>query len=127
MEKRENEVNKSLLEEMPQLNKDGVSYDYINEYAWFLPEFYLQFKEKFKEMLESIEKRKNGKIVLKYEERFPPNRFKDVITEKNREKIEVLNKLGGEVNNLYKEGKLTPKEFAKYQSQVAKIIYNSET
>ena len=123
MEKRENEVNKSLLEEMPQLNKDGISCDYINEYAWFSTDFHPQFEEK----LESIEKRKNGKIVLKYEERFPPNRFKDVITEKNREKIEVLNKLGGEVNNLYKEGKLTPKEFAKYQSQVAKIIYNSET
>ena len=123
MEKKEAGINNIPSEEVPQLNEDGISYDYINEYAWFSPDFHPQFEE----MLESIEKRKNGKIVLRYEERFPPNRFKDVITEKNRKKIEVLNKLSDEVNNLYKEGKLTPEEFAKYQSQVVKIIYNSET
>ncbi len=73
------------LEEMPQVNPEsGISKDYINEIASLVTicDYYGPSE---------ITKMYPDYRVKKYEERFPLDKYKDVITDKNRQLVEAIN------------------------------------
>lgn len=92
-------------EQVPQLRKSGISSDYINEFAAInmgvsmsktSPEMASQIMQILREKVTDT-----GKLIHSYEERFPTDKFSDVITEKNHSSIEQINELAEKCNSLF--------------------------
>ncbi|MCD6096747.1 hypothetical protein J7J60_00175 [bacterium] len=121
LEEQKNNSSKKEKQEMPQTDEYGISADYINEWAWFEPNWFKKHPKAFKETLERIAKEKNGNIILKYEERYPPDKYKKPVHE-NEQRIQLLNKIAETANKLFKKNKLTQEKFSQLQKLAIKII-----
>lgn len=76
------------MEEVPQINsKNGLSYDYNNEYQSILSciELYEKGIISYANLCNETKK------IKTYTERYPPQDYKDVVNEKNREGINKIN------------------------------------
>ncbi len=74
------------MKKVPQIEKTGISADYINEYVGKAMIFELNGIEK---MLNNFKEYP----IKKYTERFSSNDYCDVITKENKERVEELNRL----------------------------------
>lgn len=81
------------MKQMPQISeKTGVSCDYANEVSSKI----LCIELEPETAVEEIRKYP----VRHYEQRFPPSVYVDVITEKNKERVQKLNEIADAVNAL---------------------------
>jgi len=83
-----------LKKQVPQITPDtGVSGDYSNELMMLLNvvEFY---KINGKDVFDKV------KPLKKYEERFSPDKYQDVITDQNRSTVKKMDDLVDKINNM---------------------------
>lgn len=84
---------------MPQVwEATGVSQDYFNEYVGF--KWYHDARS-----LEKIAEKVRERPVKKYEERFPPRAYEEVITDQNRQRVQQLDELADYVNAQFNDAK----------------------
>jgi hypothetical protein len=91
---------------VPQLSpKSGVSEDYINEFAT-VPTYLELFEENkipAQKLLEIFGRKTktSGSFLKKYNERFPPDQYKDLITTKNSRTVEIIDSTAEECNQKF--------------------------
>ena len=98
------------------VGKTGVSTNYWNEYSartscldWGLS----SVAESFREF-----------PVKKYEQRFPPEKYEDVVTAQNRAGVNRLNELSDIVNRTFvDDSRFTELDFKKVINEVHNLIY----
>ncbi len=100
---------------LPQVNKTtGVSADYWNEYASKITAIWYEGEKRFQE-----EMRKSP--IKQYEERFDKY---DI--DFSNPRIDLLNQIARDVNEMFKRGLLSAKLFQNISGPVDKIIQNSD-
>jgi hypothetical protein len=106
--------------EVPQINlKTGITSDYWNEY--FSKTIILE--RGLLELAEWIKKYP----IKKYEERFPRESSKNLITPQNQARVKRLNELSDLVNNEFTDvSKLTELRFKKVINEFYKSIYGED-
>lgn len=107
------------MKKMPQISeKTGVSMDYANEVGSKI----LCIAYEPETAAEEIRKYP----VKHYEQRFPPSVYADVITEKNKKRVQKLNEIADAVNALAaeKKPKLGTIKTLLYEAMV--VIYGSK-
>ncbi|MDO8664245.1 MAG: hypothetical protein Q7K44_01690 [Candidatus Liptonbacteria bacterium] len=84
------------LQEIPQLNTStGLSMDYRNEYTFLIGYLSLGMDEVRNALREM-------KYTMKrYEERFPPETYKDVVSERNKDAVKRINELADYLNTKF--------------------------
>ncbi len=108
-----------LKQEIPQITSEtGVSGDYFNELTMLRLNFFNGDREK---ILKTIKKRP----IKKYQERYPVNLFKNVITEKNKDAVNRLNQLADKINQFAKDEVFNDAEFVSIYNEMTKLIYGS--
>ena len=105
--------------EVPQINKKtGVSADYWNEYnaKYF---YYNKWKD-------SIAKGINEYPIKTYIERFPEKTYKNIITSKNKNRVQELDNLAEIVNKEFSDpSDFSKDDFKKILNKVYKLIYGN--
>jgi hypothetical protein len=82
------------MKQMPQISeKTGISLDYVNEFS------VVGFIEL--SMLDDAVKHVRSHPIKKYEERYPPDKYENVITEHNKERIRQLDAVVDRLNVLF--------------------------
>ncbi|MFW6026030.1 MAG: hypothetical protein ACOCRX_06775 [Candidatus Woesearchaeota archaeon] len=104
---------------VPQINKrTGISADYWNEYN--AKYFY------YKKGKDSIAKGVTEYPIKTYVERFPEKTYKNVITSKNKSKVQKLDSLAEIVNREFKDpSNFSKNDFKKILNKVYKLIYDN--
>lgn len=116
MEKRE------LKESVPQIvEKTGVSADYLNEILFWLATKPKNAATNIFNLLKTY-----GAVMRRYEERFPAEKFKSVVNEKNRDRIAQLNAIADDINEKAKEGCLTLPFLQALARRSYHIVYDRE-
>lgn len=105
------------LKEVPQMVRTGLSADYFNAFGWIISR--IQRNERKEEKLSN---RLAGKQVEKYRERFPDEEFKDVVTDKNRELITILDGHVDRLNELLKDDEIDTEEVLKIVAEMDRIV-----
>ena len=123
-----NKNEQSRLQEDLQISEEtGVSQDFWNE---FVPAYqYLQVIKKFKEKkvsFDKVEEKLSQYRMKRYEKRFSPTLYPDIINEKNREAIEKLDMLVDEFNEMQGVG-LEEEKIISIMNTASKLIYGSES
>ncbi len=101
------------LKELPQFNPNtGLSFDYRNEYSFLIG--YLDFLgiDEVRKVLDKLKEKSHTEYytMKMYEERFRPDVYKDVITDQNREAVETIKKLAGDLNIMFRNPESMSKE-----------------
>ena len=113
--------------------KSGLDPDYFNEYAGFSmaldwAETNPKFEEKnIWEILAKTYENK-GAIILRYEERYPRDKFdyENLEHPLNEENIKKLDGIAEEINKSYKDGNLTLEQLKKCSAEAQKLIYGEQ-
>ena len=106
------------MKELPQLvEATEITGDYWNEY-WHL-EIDLDSKNGRSLVTQSIREHP----VKRYEERYPPTEYGNVVTEKNRERVLQLNQLATKVNAMTDAASFRPEELISLLEEVNFLIY----
>lgn len=103
---------------VPQIvDKTGVSADYWNEY--FAKTIYLEFGKP-----SDIAKSFRKYPVKKYERRFSPKKYEDVITTQNKYRVKRLNELSNIVNSTFIDiSMFTQIDFKRVINEIHNLIY----
>lgn len=78
---------------VPQISPNGVSEDYINEICGLVATIEV-YKEMKLDWFYKVNK------IQRYEERFPPQEYANVINNRNRSLIERINSTAQEINEM---------------------------
>lgn len=98
-ESKGNQAENYTLKEVPQINEiTGISYDYRNEYVFLVGYFSMGGIDEVKAVIKKL-----NFVMKKYEERFSPSVYKNVINEKNTNLIRRINELVDSFNEKIKE------------------------
>lgn len=117
MERREDK------QPVPQIvEQTGVTADYLNEILFWLAETPKKVPERVQLLLET----RNGKVMRRYEERFSPEKYLEVVTDKNRECVAQLNAIADDVNQKASEGRLTLPYLQALARRAWRIVYDRE-
>jgi len=98
------------LKEVPQIGRNGVSQDYINEFSGLFN--IVEGYERGIDLFHIIKK------VKKYQERFPSWEYKDVVNERNKSVIEEIDKLAEELSLMLKNNS---RDTGKYSTLIEKL------
>lgn len=117
MERREDK------QPVPQIvEQTGVAADYLNEILFWLAETPKKVPERVQLLLET----RNGKVMRRYEERFSPEKYLEVVTDKNRERVAQLDAIAADVNQKASEGRLTLPYLQALARRAWRIVYDRE-
>lgn len=106
--------------EVPQIaTKTGISQDYWTEY--FAKAGFLQ------KGIESVAKIFEMFPIKKYEQRFSPEIYENVITEENRKRVARLNELADIANKSFRDiSKFNEHQFKNHINEVYHLIYSRD-
>lgn len=100
-----------MKKKIPQLTTKGISGDYSNELQPIVT------------AMDAYERDydiwKNIGFLKKYQERYPPSEYSNVITEKNKKSILKLDKIVDEINGMLLENS---RDSAKYEKLIKNIV-----
>jgi hypothetical protein len=108
-----------MKKEMPPLEKTGIANDYWNEFYGVL----LHRKIGGKAAVARIIREKK---IKHYEERYSPNEYYDVITDKNRRRVSQLNQLADYANSKLIDPDVDDNIFDEIEEKAYRLIYGSE-
>ncbi len=107
--------------EMPQLNPaTEISNDYRNEFTSFFSLFSMDDKQQVLDILKQL----NEVRIKKYEELYSSKIYKNIITPKNKDSIEKLNKLVDQINE--KLLKFEATDYEDFKEDFMKMYKESE-
>jgi len=107
------------------VEETGLSSDYMNEFTWALILARTPRRIEFLQRARDRQKRNNGHLLYLYEERFPADKFSQVVTEENRPRIEQIDALARAVNEAIDSETLTLDVFVSAARNVTLIIFGS--
>ncbi len=108
-------------QEVPQIVEEtGVSADYSNEFNWAFMSDEEYFAEDAKDKAKA-----RGKLLPRYEERFPTDEYPGATTDKNRKAVAAINAIADEVNAAHAAGTLTHASFREATTRLAKVLYGA--
>lgn len=95
----------------------GIDSDYYNEY-WFRTENFIY------DGLSGVAADFKRSPVKKYEERYSPTIYENVVTEQNQARVKRLNELSDLVNNTFIDvARFTEADFKRVMNEVHDLIY----
>ncbi len=109
-------------EAIPQIvGRTGISADYLNEILFWLAVKPKKVPENISNLLRTY-----GVVMRRYEERFHAEKYADVVTDKNRERVAQLNAIADDINTKAKEGRLTLPLLQALARRSYRIVYERE-
>ncbi len=101
------------------VQETGITGDYSNEFSSFL----VMRPEDFAEELRILPTEHGGKVLRHYQERFPAEKFADVVNDRNREQVAKIDALVDEVNTKAAAGTLIFNECRTYAEKLFELVY----
>lgn len=115
-----NEKDKMEKSQVPQITPNtGVSGDYSNELMMLL-NVVESYKKSGKDIFYKI------KPLKKYEERYPSDKYQNIITDQNRVTVKKIDDLTDKINNMLKTKSRDLKWYLDSIYQMKDLIYGKE-